>query len=764
MKTLLYLVLLPLSVIGGAIFAQPLPISSGEHDGFSRLVIPLPENTGWSARDEGASARVGVDLENVIFDTTHVFDRISKTRLAAISQPGPGQPLRLTKNCKCKMRAFLQSGTLLVIDLLDPVASPGLSLAPRAVMMQGTYRFPAHVSDQDQPGPGRPALSFGSRIGGKKEGRPPKPASPPVDIPNLLNLPDIVHTDFLKLTESRLLEQIGKATDRGLLQPNGTRNDAAEPPFRPPFRSRVPERQDPGPGSGRAVRASADGDLAHIRVQTNDKPAQVICPAPEIVAIGTWADGRSFGVQVGDLRRSLFSEFDAVDRAEVVRLAKLYLYFGFGTEALSTLSILGNGPPNTDVLKAMARLFDAMPRRGPNPLIGQSGCISDVAFWSFLTDPDGAKLVNDESRNAILMTFAGLPAHLKSLLGPGLSEKFLSAGDSAAAEVILRAEDLASPEPEADSEMARAELELDQGQSSIARRRLEKVVAGNSEKSPEALVKWVEAKLAADERVAADVPELVSAFAIEYRGSDLGVRLRRAQAIALALSGDLPQSFRLMSKIAGNGETDGTAKTRSALLRLLSQRGENVTFLALALNDLDRKHATRPVDVGNAMARRFIDLGFPDAAERVLVEPVAARSQTQRRLMRAEIALARGLPNRAMVELAGLTGDAAQRLRARAMLAAGEYSGSADAFLEVSAPEMAARAYWLSGDLSDAASRGAGKFRSAAEIALGLEKPDVPGDPAGQLAEARVLLSQSEQARAGISSLLDAIPSESPAS
>ncbi len=760
MSRLLYLAVFPMLMVCGAALAQPLAINSGEHDGFSRLVIRLPKNTGWSARDTGASARVSVDLENVVFDTTRVFNRIPKTRLAAISQDGPGQPLQLKKNCPCKLRTFLQSGTFLVIDLLDPAPSPGRALAPVTFVTQGEYRFPSFESGGETDFLSeRPTLRFRAQVFRKTEKPSGKPEPPPVQIPNLLSLPNAAQTGFLKVTEARLLEQIGAAADRGVLQPDGAGNGSLLPSTEKADRSRPSEREDTPHGPDFAARAGKVPDMAHIRLKVNDKPTKVNCLDPQLVAIGGWADGRPFGDQVGELRRSLFTEFDAVEPSGVVGLARLYLYFGFGTEALSALSILGDARPDTDVLKVMAGLFDSIPQHGPNPLAGQSRCDSDVAFWSFLTDRDGAAMVSENSRGAILRTFAGLPPHLKVLLGPGLSERFLSTGDSGASEMVLRTEELSSPASGADSELARAELELDRGQSSIARQRLAKVVAGNSEKSPEALVKWVDAKLAADEHVASDVPELISAFAVEYRGSEIGDQLLRSQALALALSGDFPQSFRIIADIAAAGETGETTKTRNTVLGLLSERGEDVTFLALALNDLDRKDATRPVKVGNAMARRFIDLGFPDAAEQVLLEPVFARSQTQRRMMRAEIALDRGLPNRAMAELAGLTRDAAQWLRARAMMQKGEFAGSAEAFLNIAAPDSAARSFWLSGDLAAATSRGSGKFSTAAEIALGLKESAAARVPVGQLAQTRAILAQSEEARAGIANLLDVIAS-----
>lgn len=56
--------------------AQTVVARSGEHAGFSRLVMRLPAGAPWSLRQSGQSAQVVIDTPTVVFDTSRVFDLI----------------------------------------------------------------------------------------------------------------------------------------------------------------------------------------------------------------------------------------------------------------------------------------------------------------------------------------------------------------------------------------------------------------------------------------------------------------------------------------------------------------------------------------------------------------------------------------------------------------------------------------------------------------------------------------------------------------
>lgn len=56
-------------LIAGLSHAQEVRIRSGEHGAFTRLVLQVPPETGWSLTPLASGARLDVDLDGVTFDT-----------------------------------------------------------------------------------------------------------------------------------------------------------------------------------------------------------------------------------------------------------------------------------------------------------------------------------------------------------------------------------------------------------------------------------------------------------------------------------------------------------------------------------------------------------------------------------------------------------------------------------------------------------------------------------------------------------------------
>jgi len=99
--------------------AQTVVTRSGEHDSFSRLVMRLPDGVAWSLNQSGQSASLSVDAPAIVFDTSSVFNLIPRTRLQAVTQAGPGQPLQLQLGCECEISTFIEDDGFLVVDIRD---------------------------------------------------------------------------------------------------------------------------------------------------------------------------------------------------------------------------------------------------------------------------------------------------------------------------------------------------------------------------------------------------------------------------------------------------------------------------------------------------------------------------------------------------------------------------------------------------------------------------------------------------------------------
>ncbi len=98
--------------------AAPVPVRSGEHATFTRLVFADPANRGWRV-DRPETDRVTITLDGppLDLDLRGVFDLVPKTRLGAIATQGRG--LRLDLNCACKVDVRRLASGYVVIDILD---------------------------------------------------------------------------------------------------------------------------------------------------------------------------------------------------------------------------------------------------------------------------------------------------------------------------------------------------------------------------------------------------------------------------------------------------------------------------------------------------------------------------------------------------------------------------------------------------------------------------------------------------------------------
>jgi len=752
---LLFGLLLPF--LAAPLDARVLPIRSGEHAGFSRLVITIPANTSWQLKSSGRQAAVTVNVDEAEFDTASIFTRIPATRLAAASQRQKGAPLDLALKCDCEVSAFVQAGTLLVIDIADR-KEPTLDVPVRRTgLPTAAYRF--QMADLGN----RPLAAIGrSHIA-------TKPAMQSVDVEaaqmrhagQILNVEALDITQqagAMNLSEQRLLEQIDRAASQGLLTP------VASIPVINGAPVQIAPNSDPGssiaPHNPIAVETGAERDITQLHLRTSNAPDPVNCIDPTLVAVHDWSDGRPYGLQIGDIRRSLYSEIDMLRQDRVADLIKLQLFFGFGAEALHSAHLLDQAQPETAILRTLAQIIEATPATGASPLEGQAHCESEVALWSFLGSQHIASIESDGIRNAILQSFSKLPEHLRAHVGPRLSARFLESGDPGSAEEVLRAIDRSMAPAGSEEKLVHAALDAERGDAELAREKLRDVVDDNTELSPEALIRLIESEFEADGTIAPELPELVAAYYIEHRNSDLAQQLRRAHALALALRGEFAASFAIVRD--DDHALDDTAEIalRHSVTQVLTRHGSDVEFLTYSFAQLDQSSAGRPVALGNEMARRYLDLGFADAATEMLALPEPARKSRTRKMMRAEIALHRGLPHRALVELAGLEDAEADAFRARAFALAGEHGQAAQAFDRIADLDRSARSRWLSGTWVEPHETGENPYLDAVETARMLIARDDADLPAEPLATASALLSKSTQTRSEVAHLLGVLDAQ----
>jgi hypothetical protein len=710
-----------MALIVGPAAAAPLTLRSGEHDGFSRLVLPLPVGAVWSLTPQSGRTVLRITGAATDFDTSGVFDRIPRTRLTGLVANDVAGTLTLELGCDCPVRGFPEGNRFLVIDIADPP----LPVSTRSLPSQPRFRF----GNLPAAKPGTPDMAMGMPV--LSGPLPPRPD--PLDPTTAVNgLPDMRSAG---IAERRLIDQILRASEQGLLDLQQVPEVSANP-------STAPKS---GPNN-MAFSTALESDQASQ--PTNDPGTAEKCPENG-PAVGEWGADTPVPALLARYRSALFSEFDRPDPIAVRALAQSYLYLGFGAEARPVLALAGL--PDAPVLQALSWLVDGEPVGPLNPFHGQQHCDGDVAIWAALAEPIEPGRVD---RAAVLRGFARLPAHLRAHLGPILADRFTDSGDRQTAEAVLRAATRPGGDPNPAALVAAARTDGMRDDHDAAEAKLETVVASGSDQAPRALIALVAAKWQARDTVDPDLPDLIAAYALERRQGGLGPALRHTHALALALAGRFDPAMAAVAEVSTRDGTRAETATLTPVLVLMTAGADDITFLRHTLPSIEAGKIPISEDTVDPMARRLLDLGFADAAGHLLATAPDAATSEARRLLRAEAALDQGLPHRAMVELLGLDGAEPARMRARAMAQTGDFAAFADYMQRAGDSDAAARGFWLAG-ATESTPDGDGRYERIAGLSerIAAGNPDEAALP--PLAQARALLDNSRALRDDIGALLD---------
>jgi len=747
-------------IVGIPAVAQTIIVRSGEHEGFTRLALKMPEKVKWSIDASGRSLFLRTDLSSIDFDISYVFDRISRDRLVDLAQDGPGLDLVFSLGCDCSVSSFVDSTGLLAIDIKDNIG--------KSAHQRQTYGLPINQTPYRFSGNGKPTDTAHAR---SQElmlpvviGRVPVPAPAALPVQRRRNSPARL-PGSVNISEERLLAQIDRASEQGLLdfkvkpETNGTGMASASSPEATETAQR-PEEKVTTPPISVSVTTVIDRDLAQFTQMMDHSSTTSDCFASDRIALHEWGGDRPFAAEIGHWRSQLFGEFDKLNPGVALKLARAYLHFGFGAEAAKALMLSTQTSTDKEILKAISQILETGALKGPNPFTGQQECPGDVALWSVLSSNT---IAHDINNNAVQLAFSRLPLHLRSYLGPQISQKFTTAGDSQMADSILRAITRAGVEPGSGLELAKASVAELQGDTEIMGRELAKSLTADAEHAPEALIMLVAQRLETRGSVSPGFPELVAAYALEFRNAPIGADLRRSHAIALALAGQLSKAFETLSVIE---EKDGFSSRLSVLiplLALLSERADDVIFLQTALKTRPDSIQKIPAETSTMMAKRLLDIGLPAQAERWIPVAKEGSSSNEQRLLRAEIALANRLPNRAMVELLGLDGPGAARLRAAAMLQHGDYHLAGQMLATAGDYDGAARGFWLAEEWETIPKQTGVHYTQVVDRSRQLRADDGISTQLAPLAEARALVQSGSSARAQVMQLLQTVSIESQA-
>ena len=756
--------------------AETITVRSGEHDGFTRIVLDLPRPRGWTLEQREGSAQLALRGPKARFDLSNAFRKIDTGRVNGLRAAEETNTLAIGLNCDCTIDVFRLGQSMLVIDVKGEAAvtaapsRPPLSTAKAAaentfVSMTNQAAvdriFPFDLSQQNRRAP----LGFGAFPG---RAEMPEPHDLGKSSDTEATKPDTIATfqksereKRISETERRLAEQVSRAVSQGLITPRAARLPDLKPET--PARSELISDNRPQPASeekpetpGLNLRAetSADRDLLEaLGALTMTKNGETCLSAAQL-DISAWSGNGTFSQQIGAHRSALVGEFDRPNTDAARKLAQLYIHYGFGAEALHVLKSTGLSDQDQTLLQSMGEIMEYGHARSPEAFADQFDCDTPVALWAILAHETipGTAEINAE---ALLRAVNSLPPHLRNLLGTIASDRLRSVLRHELSGRVLRLVERGMQTPDARFDMAQAGQHLAEGDVPAASDALENVVEANTDLSPKALIKLIDSRLSANLPLDVQTTDLAGAYAREYRKQPLGIELKRVHILALSEVGAFDDAFAELLHFSDRATPEMIAQIRNRAMSALARSGSDQAFLKHALEIEDQALSTLGIASANAVASRLIALGFSPRAEIYLRPGADGDLGAARRLLRARAALAQMKPRRAEADLLGLSGAEADMLRAQARSMGGDHQAAQRLFAKLDKPDRMLEEAWLSGDWDTLRSSGDTLWLEVAEMAMEPDAETATREAeTGTLARNRLLLAESSTTRETIAALL----------
>ncbi|CUH51352.1 hypothetical protein [Shimia marina] len=763
--------LLALPIVAAATTAQAQDVlfRSGEHEDFTRLVATLPSaDTDWTITGRGTTYRIKIEGDDLNLRTSRIFDRIPRTRLANVVTDDQAGEVELQLACDCRIVSIPYNERYVIFDIREglPPEQDDLPQIPLSFGEAVPTEEPQRI------------FRFSSLEAAKPVTTAPVPEqepSPKPDFSGLLALENFVtrKTNVTALRQD-LIKQVDRAATQRLLDaqpipvlPDTTPTElAAGEQFKTPGASVVKTDHVPPQAA-----IGMDGkDLNIVAYNVIDEVGRDIaallsgqrgvgtCLPDAAVNIASWSGDRTFIEELAALRQNLVGEFDRTNDEALEQLAKLYIHYTFGAEALQALDLLPKSG-HSDILEAMAFIVDGepLPEEG-HAFANQGHCSGHVALWAALA---GEPLTGESAAKGAMDGLAAMPRHLREYLGPKLSNHFVEQGDTESATLVLNAIARANSTPAANFDFAKATLDAEMGKTEEATEALTELATENSDMATLAIIDLVDSHLQQGVAPASDTIALVGALAVEHKGGAMGPSLRRAHALARMLDKDFETAFAIVAEIEDRDGAEHAVEIRNRLANAVIEHSEDFDIISYTLaQKLSEPGRIKP-DTALALAHKLFDLGFVGETRRLLQAAQNASANDKKRLLKARVALADALPRRAEAELMGMDSPEANRLRAKARSLSGDHEIAASLLAELGDEAEAEAENWLGGNLQALAASETEVYRQASTLFAEQTEGTAEGeDPLervtqGMLSENRSLLEGSSEIRSVVDEILN---------
>jgi hypothetical protein len=712
--------------------ARNVAVRSGEHDGFTRLVIYAQPNdtVNISTSDEGYLLALASDISG--YDLTRAYDLIDRSRIRALIATGGGN-LAIQQGCDCHLQEFRLPTGELVVDIIDgPDPNTQAGVADDSPSRPTDTSSPSADINIELQRASLPLLNPVVDQSELVDKQVTPSAEPTTDITGLTE-------ETPKLDKQALLAQLSRAASQGLIDANITPPDISQI-------SDLSEKEETTPEPPPIPHAPEQ----HVRMQTgveqalgdqsnDDNPtsADHACLPDEQFDIARWGGYRPETNAPIFESASYLGEFDRPDSDLLVSHIRRKIYMTFGLEALQLLENYGDNLGDGTILRMMAEVVEHGEANSHAHWTSQLVCNTRGALWATLAQPTLRGRINT---NAVLRSFSELPPHLRTHLAPVLARKFLNSGRM---EVAIEVRNIAarSGRPPAGKErILDAKIDLANGQAEKAEQELTETIQTALTQTQPAISTLIESKLQNGTGISDHELSLLASVAFDRQGSEKGDTLLRLHIRALLHMGRFASAFELMNK----------STNQDALLedagRYLLELGSDAEFLTYTItrNDWGRVSARVKLEI----AKRLSELGFYEHARRHVLSGDEAPTRSEREFL-AKLALLQGKPKVAIGYLAGLDSNNANILREAAL----QHSETPDTTASPAPSASTLSDIWQSLNTSER------PIPTAVRKAL---TPDTPTSAVSSdtgLSTYQSILNGSSETRAALSELLDIIPS-----
>ncbi|MDA5092823.1 hypothetical protein O2N63_01835 [Aliiroseovarius sp. KMU-50] len=756
----------------GKVHADTIAVRSGEHQNFSRLVVYTHSPGAWKFGRVDGGFELRLASPDVQFNLERAFELIPRTRISDLGDLGDGR-LQVSATCDCHADVFVVGGGQIVIDIVSGEGSSANEIynayldKPRQPNFKLRSEADARVTTAARLGLPLFPSKTQERLNGAET------PSAPYDI----NLDEPVARDDeragqdsrsptnhsrVQSTELALLEQIGRAAAQGLIDADMSSLEAEVE------KSAYPQGAIPEPIAEEIDAPVLPKSLdvnEHIAVQTSidretsTRQAVVLstqegfaCFSDGDYSIELWGQDISNGADLAQYKSALLGEFDRPDPDAINQYIRYLIYLTFGAETRAVASQFKDAITSHDIVMQMADVMDFHQSTQASDVAPQMGCDGKTALWAALSQPE-LRPGQEINTKAILTAFSELPLHLRRHLGPKLAQKFMDHGDQSSAMSIRNYLERASGDHGVGFELLEARIDLQEGDADQAEERLTRIVNDDGELSPDAALELVNSKLERGEPVPQRYIELVSTYSFERRGGPEGAVLMIAEIRALASVSNFDEAYEQIDLAASSRRLVSWEITelRSHLLAELLAKGGDAQFLRYTIGHIEDAVGLEP-RLRTDLARRLLSLGFSRQA-RMALDVEGVPPGVPQRLTYAMIALYEDKPKTALGYLAGIETEGAERLRAEALMAAGNPDAAAEIYHNFNEVDARQRAILRSKSWQNLAQSELKMTDELDRLQIVNAEP-IPDVDESTLAQSTELLKRSEVSRSILSSFL----------